>query len=168
MSYLELPSQERLQEMFSYDPEVGLFVRRVRTSKSTHIGDIAGATTKNGYISISIGKVFYLAHRLAWKYVYGADPALFIDHMDGDRANNRITNLREVTKSENSRNMRKALCSNKSTGLIGAYLHKGASKFHSQIKVNDEVVYLGQFDSAQEAHEAYVQAKRKHHKTCTI
>jgi len=96
-------SQKRLKELLSYDPDTGVFVRRVRVA-NRHEGDAAGCVQKNGYHGISIDNRLYYSHRLAWLYVHGETPKKSIDHIDGNKTNNRLANLRLATYSENSMN----------------------------------------------------------------
>jgi hypothetical protein len=157
-------TQERLKELFYYDPGMGLFIRRI--SRHKHLkGEVAGSFLKNGRIEIGISGSVYYAHRLAWLYVYGAWPKNLIDHIDGNPANNRISNLRDVTHSENSQNQIKAKANNK-TGFLGVYIHGG--KYRAVIRVSGKDKYLGCFDTPKEAHEVYKIAKRIHHSTCSI
>ena len=167
-SVLDLPSQELLKTLFDYQPETGNFVRLIKTARRSNPGDIAGTKCPSGYINISIDSVLYRAHRLAWRYMYGDSPVKLIDHINGIRDDNRIINLREVSHSENSQNQKKATSKNKSTGLMGAYYHIKHKYYSSQINVNGKSINLGVFDTAELAHEAYLEAKRKYHSTCTI
>lgn len=94
---------ERLRAVLSYDAETGVFVWRV-SSKGTAAGAIAGAKLGTGYTTITVDQERFLAHRLAWFYVHGRWPADQIDHIDGDRRNNAIANLREATNQANQWN----------------------------------------------------------------
>ena len=82
-------SAERLKELLHYDPDTGVFTRRVSRGPA-RAGSVAGADTRDGYRKIHLDYKFYLMHRLAWLYTHGEFPTEFIDHIDGDRANNRI------------------------------------------------------------------------------
>ena len=151
----------RLCELFSYCPESGVFIRR-----ST--GKVVGHKKDNGYIHFCVDYKKYLAHRLAWLYVHGVWPNGDIDHIDGNRSNNKIENLRDVPRSTNLENMKYAKSHNKSTGLLGSYLIKKTGRYTSRIKVNKTDVYLGVFDTAKDAHIAYIQAKKKFHVGSTL
>lgn len=179
MSRLALTAA-RADELLSFDADSGLFTWKSRdvnesasprTTKSwntRYAGKLAGARAGNGYIYINLDGRKHLAHRVAWLMTYGCLPNHEVDHMDGCRANNRISNLRDVTPSENNENRRCAQTTNKTTGLIGASLHSKGKGYVSQIIVKGKHKYLGYFKTAKEAHEAYVTAKRKLHRGCTI
>lgn len=96
-------SQEELKRVVSYDPDTGEF-RWLKSGKPGLNGFIAGTKRPDGYSQICIKQELYLAHRLAWVYIHGVWPKQKIDHIDRDRGNTRIKNLREVTDSENGRN----------------------------------------------------------------
>ena len=161
-------TQERLKELCYYDLETGIFTWLVLRRGSAKAGDIAGSKHPDGYWQLRIDGKRYLAHRLAWLYVYGVLPKNYIDHKDHDMINNKITNLRDVTKAGNNQNQIKAMSNNQSTGLLGAHYHKKNNKYTSCISVNYKQIHLGCFDTAEEAHSAYVNAKRIHHETCMI
>jgi hypothetical protein len=152
---------ERLREVVSYNQETGVFMRRSN-------GAVAGTRKDNGYLHFCVDTKKYGAHRLAWLYVRGEWPIGDIDHIDGNRANNAIKNLRDVDRSTNLENQRQAKSHNKSTGVLGAYLHKQTGKFMSRIQVRGKGKYLGLFDTVEEAHHAYVEAKRQLHEGNTL
>jgi len=159
-------TQERLKELLHYCPETGVFTRIARI-QSINIGDIAGGVTSYGYWSILIDYKHYQAHRLAWIYVNGMWPKDYIDHINGIKNDNRIINLREANKSQNGQNKKKAH-KNTSTGLLGASFHKITGKYASQIKVNGKSKHLGLFKTPQDAHQAYLTAKRQLHEFNTL
>lgn len=157
-------TQSLLKEILHYEPDTGVFTWRVRLSKNTHIGDIAG-TPFQKYRRIGIGGRLYRAHRLAWLYVHGVWPSKEIDHIDGDWLNNRLTNLRDVSSQINAQNRKRARADNK-TGFLGVSQVNG--RFLAQIRTGHVSRNLGFFDSPELAHAAYVQAKRKYHAGCTL
>ena len=154
---------EKLREFLEYDPNTGVFrwrfprvgVRRDRNS-------IAGTVSKkDGYRIIQINGNLGKAHRLAWLYVHGRWPANQIDHINGIRDDNRITNLREATNAENARNA-KRLRSNKS-GYKGVYWHKSNRRWIAQVNIDGRCSHLGSFGTAEAAHAAYCDAATKHY-----
>jgi hypothetical protein len=157
-------SAQKLRELLNYDPETGIFTRRIALCNAVKAGDVAGSNS-NGYLALHVAGRRYKAHRLAWMYVYGDWPKSHIDHINGDKADNRITNLRDVDRSTNLQNMRLATKRN-SVGLMGVYPVKG--RYTSKIMVNGASRYLGCFKTAEEAHAAYLEAKREFHPGCTI
>jgi hypothetical protein len=157
----------QLLDALDYSPETGLFTRKKRTTNSLNIGDIAGGINKKGYVEIRVCGNFSLAHRLAWFYVHGEWPAGHIDHMNGIKDDNRIANLRVLSAAANNENKRRPMAGNTS-GLLGVSWMTKAKKWRAQICSKGEVTYLGIFESKDEAHDAYVQAKRSIHIGCTI
>lgn len=158
-------TQEKLKELLEYDQETGVFTRKIDCVK-TKKGDIAGNDNGQGYKRISIFGKRYRLHRLAWLYVYGIHPVNEIDHINGIRDDNRILNLREVTRSENSQNQRKAKKNNK-TGLLGVSSRNG--KYRAQLEVKGKYFSSPPFKTKEEAYEEYIKMKRLHHgENCMI
>lgn len=148
-------TQIRLKELFLYDEFTGLFIRK-KTNKVT------GTLHKEGYIQISVDCKLYLAHRLAWLYMYGNFPKLKIDHKDCNKANNRISNLRDVSNQFNCQNKIRSNKNNK-YGLLGAHLDKKTGKFCARISVNGKTIHIGMYKTKEEAHQSYIEAKRIYH-----
>lgn len=155
-------TQELLTSEFSYAPDSGQF-SRLHKRGNRRAGSVAGSVKSNGYVYISTGESSYLAHRLAWLYTTGSWPANDIDHINGDRTDNRSCNLREATRGENMQNERRARSSNHSSGLLGVSWSKAAKKWAAGIKLNGIKRHLGLFDDPTEAHHAYLDAKREMH-----
>lgn len=153
---------EELRSAIDYDTETGVFTWKSDKTGWTRAGAKAGAMRKDGYVLISINGKRYLAHRLAWLYVHGQWPSKFIDHIDGNPSNNRIANLREVDQSINMQNQRRALSNNKS-GLLGVCWSSNARKWHAQINIDGINTHVGYYNTKEEAHAAYIEAKRKSH-----
>jgi hypothetical protein len=158
---------ERLREVLSYDPDTGVFTRKVRTAQSVRVGDVAGTRHICGYWQINVFGALYLAHRLAWLYTNGEWPAAEIDHINGNRLDNRICNLRAATRHENGSNLRKPKSTNTS-GYLGVTWSKQRRKWAAQITVNRKGRVIGFFEDPAEAGAAYLQAKRELHGFCTI
>lgn len=158
-------TQERLRYLLSYDATTGVFTRRLTVCGNAKAGSEAGTIGRRGYRLIMVDLVLYRAGRLAWLYVHGQHPSGYIDHIDGDRTNNRIENLRDISPRTNSENQRRAKVTNK-VGLLG--VTSSGRKFLASIQVQGKPMRLGLFPTAELAHSAYLAAKREHHQGCTI
>jgi hypothetical protein len=150
---------KKLREMLDYDPENGFFRWKIRW-KRVRIGQLAGVSGPR-YARIMLGQRRFYAHRLAWLYVYGVWPQHEIDHIDGDRLNNRISNLREATSSENKRNTRKR--SNNTSGFKGVSFDKSKKLWTAQIATNRKYIHIGRFKTPEAAYEAYCAAAERLH-----
>lgn len=156
---------EMLRHYLRYDARAGIFTRSVQTTPAVRVGDIAGTVARNGYVQIQVAGGLHYAHRLAWLYVTGTFPAHQIDHINGDRSDNRWGNLRDATLSLNQQNRKRAKAGSKS-GLLG--VSESFGKWEGRIFVDGKQIRLGRFDTPNEAHAAYVNAKRRLHAGCTI
>lgn len=157
-------SLERLRQVLRYEPETGDFYWIQRDTIKKKLGTNASVVRSHGYLNICIDSQYYYTHRLAWFYVHGEWPNV-IDHIDGDKANNSIENLRSVSQRCNVENVLKARKHNKSK-MLGA--HKTKYGFYSSVVYNKKTVYLGHYKTAEEAHNVYLKAKRELHEGCTI
>lgn len=151
-------TQARLRELLSYDRDTGEFTRRIQAGREL-AGSIAGARHHSGYLFISVDGKRYAAHRLAWFYVTGAWPPL-IDHRNCVKQDNRFPNLREADHSLNAQNRVHARADNQS-GLLGASRIK--NRWQASIRVRGVKHHLGSFATAEEAHDAYMEAKGRFH-----
>jgi len=158
---MRILTQDELKSQLNYDPETGIFTRKIRSAQSVRIGDVAGWVTDDGYIQISLKNKKYLAHRLAWLYMTGEMPKEFIDHINGKKSDNRFCNLREATNAQNMRNT--GLRSSNTSGFIGVSWDKAKKKWSSYGKYNYKKINLGYFDSAELASQAYQEFAKKHH-----
>ena len=122
------------------------------------MGRAVGSPHVDGYLSTMVKGKNHLLHRLAWLYVHGAWPAADIDHRDGVRSNNKLSNLREATRDENCQN---TLWPLGESGILGAV--KVGSRWRSKIKIDGKVKHLGYFDTPELAGEAYLAAKADSH-----
>lgn len=155
---------ERLRHLFSYNPDTGVFTRRISLSNRVKVGEeIVGSPNEKGYLRFHVDGWLYKAHRLAWLYVHGEWPDQ-LDHINGDKADNRIANLRLATTKQNHGNRPKNR--NNTTGYKGVHLHdkngRLAKPFVATIYVNGRGIHLGMFATAEAAHAAYVAAAQKH------
>jgi hypothetical protein len=145
----------------SYDPATGHFMWRQRRGGRAVAGAEAGSINNRGYRWICIDGCLYLAHRLAWLYVYGVWPSAEIDHIDGDPANNRLANLREATRAENGRNLRRR--ADNTSGAKGVCFEKSVGRWRASINVNGSQRHLGYFNTVKDATAAYDAAALRHH-----
>lgn len=144
---------ELLRQELSYDPDTGEFVRRKKSKGRQPQKCNVGTISPHGYQQIRVLYTRYHAHRLAWLYVHGDWPSGYLDHINGDTLDNRMENLRVVTKAQNSANQGKQ-CRNTS-GHKGVYWDKNRGKWTVQIGVNRRYKYLGRYDTVEEAAQAY-------------
>ena len=151
-------TQSRLKELFDYFPDTGIFVRKVNRA-ATKKGDITGCLSQ-GYYRIRIDRVLYLSHRLAWLYVYGDMPE-FVDHINRITTDNRIANLRSVTKSQNQQNH--GIAKHNKSGYVGVSWDKERNKWFACIRYNKKTIPLGRYADVEMAHKAYQQAASKYH-----
>jgi HNH endonuclease len=146
----------RLRELLSYDPETGVWIRRVSTSNHrARAGDKSGITNgyaKRGYAQIRADGRQYPAHRLAWLWMTGVWPVHEIDHINGERLDNRWCNLREASDTEQARNkVRRRVNGNGCPK--GVRLNGG--KWEARVWAGGENLHLGRFDNHHEAAAAY-------------
>jgi hypothetical protein len=149
MKRKQLPPTAELRKLFALRSDgVLIYKRRGRGSKKP--GQPCGSLKPEGYIVVNIKGNFYKAHRIAWALHYGEDAFSFeIDHIDGNKSNNRIANLRLATRSQN--------CANKAAQ--GYSLKSG--KYQASVCLDGSFLYLGRFDTAEEARAAYKAAKQQ-------
>jgi hypothetical protein len=140
---------EYLRSVLHYDQETGIFTWKVSTAFAIKVGSVAGGPGHRGYLYIGIRKRLYAAHRLAWMYVHGAWPKGQIDHINRSSADNRITNLRDVSVKQNGHNRRTN--SDNTSGHTGVTWRKQKSKWNAYIKHNYKRVNLGYFENLEDA-----------------
>jgi len=149
-----LPDLEYLRQILSYDEETGLFYWKCTKSSNAVAGKIAGCKNGVGYICIRIDSSLYLAHRIAWYFLTGIDPSgKLIDHMNCVKHDNRASNLRLATYSQNLANQ--CLRKNNTSGCKGVDFHKKCNKWRARIKIDNKEFHLGYFDTPELAHMAY-------------
>jgi hypothetical protein len=146
-------SQDDLKKLVSYDPETGLF-----RSLGFARGKVFDCKNGAGYIQMTLNKQFYYGHRLAWFYVHGEWPK-YIDHINGDKGDNRLENLRPATHSQNLANAK--LRCDSTSGLKGVCkITEG--RWKAQIQVLCKRYNLGFYDTKEQAHKAYLAAAAQH------
>ena len=155
-------THERLVSLMSYDPETGVFRWKQRTSNRARLDAPAGGQHGTGYLRVNIDGRRYFMHRLAWFYVYGEWPPEEIDHIDGVRSNNAISNLRLAAHRENSQNQ-PFLRSTNTSGFCGVSWSKPHGKWAAYIHEGGKKRHLGLFDCEVEAAKSHVAAKKEVH-----
>jgi hypothetical protein len=158
-------TQEKVKELFHYEPDTGNLVWRFDRRANKVAGKIAGCLNNHGYFRIRIDGKAYSAHRIIWLYVYGAWPVNDIDHVNGLRHDNRICNLREATKAQNSQNQRKPQSHNTS-GYLGVSAYRG--KWKATIKLSGNNLFIGYYNTPEEAYSEYLSKKRELHPFGTL
>lgn len=161
---------DRVRSLFRYEPETGNFYWKSRSMSdfscerigkgfnTRFSGKMAGSMCGNGYIHIEIDGEKWKAHRLAWLYTNGSLPFGEVDHINGDRLDNRISNLRVVDDAGNARN--RGMDSRNTSGRIGVYWHKSQKRWWAMITVSRRRKSLGYFDTIEDAAKARETAER--------
>lgn len=150
-----LPSYDEINKNFSYDSNTGLITRKLRVANCSKVGEIAGYINDHGYVIIKYLGDAYKAHRLAWLLHYKVWPEKDIDHIDGNKSNNSIINLRDVSRSTNILNTKHT--SNNKSGYRGVSIHNG--KWRARLMLNGVSKIIGMYDTPEEASEAYLEYK---------
>jgi hypothetical protein len=145
---------EELKTALLYNPDTGEFVWK--SARPGVVRSIAGYKMKNGYVTICLDQKQYYAHRLAWLYVNGSWPTLMLDHINGDRADNRIANLRLANQTEQNANSK--IRKDNSSGIRGVYFAKDIKRWRAQINVRSKWIHLGSFADFEQAKDAYEEA----------
>jgi hypothetical protein len=154
-------TQDELKSKLDYDPNTGIFTWKIKTIGSRGIGNIAGHKHKLKYIHIKICKKSYMAHRLAWLYMYGEFPTEYIDHIDCDKSNNKIENLRLSSNQQNQFN--RGIPKNNTSGVKGVSWFKRDKKWQVTIYVDKKAKSFGRYINFDEAVSVAVEARKKHH-----
>lgn len=160
---------DQVREALDYCASTGVFRWRKRVANTPphkawntkYAGTVAGCLTNRGYREVSLFDRKYFAHRLAWAHFYGVWPTAEIDHIDGDKLNNAIANLREATRQQNQCNCGPSRVN--TSGFKGVTFHKRRGKWLASIKSYGQTHELGFFTDPAEAHRAYAEAAAKLH-----
>ena len=149
-------TQERLKELFDYDLDNGSFTRKKTVSRFVS-GTVAGFLRKDGYVQVKVDSINYLAHRLAWLYVNGVIPTGEIDHINHNRSDNGIVNLRCASRTENSRN---CSATKGHKYITGVYFCPIRLKFAATISDKSKSINLGYFQNESDANKARKEAEK--------
>lgn len=150
----------RLRGLLDYDPDTGVFTWRLAVSRNVRVGGVAGNITASGYRVIRISGRGYPAHRLAWLYTTDTLPMFQLDHINGVKDDNRISNLREVTAAQNTQNRVRPQGANP---YLGVYWYAQRRKWRALIVVGGRAKHLGLFTTPEEARAVYLAAKAELH-----
>ena len=157
-------SSQRLRELVRYNDVTGEMTWLLPSGRS-RAGDPVGRPMGAGYLRARVDGVAYYVHRLAWLYFYGSWPKALIDHIDGNKANNGIKNLRDVTGAVNQQNRRRAR-KDSTTGLMG--VKKVKERWTAMIRIDGRDHFLGAHDTPEKAHAVYLSVKRRNHPGNTL
>ena len=176
MSTKTLPDLEILRQLFIYDAETGELIWRERpleffkSERERNSWNVRFASKKAGskrkirnnyYIIVKIFKSKFFAHRIIWKMHYGVEPPAIVDRININGIDNKISNLREAYNHQNAVNSRKR--KDNTSGYRGVDFHTRDEKWVARISCKDKRIFLGYFDTAEEAHAAYQKAAVEHH-----
>lgn len=150
-----------LEMYLDYDSDSGVLTRRLSTNPRGKAGDPIRVLNDEGYIVCCIGKIKLRAHRVAWCWMTGSWPERDLDHINGDRTDNRFANLREATRSQNLMNTG-VKRSNKS-GVVGVHFCSERMKWVAQIKIGRRTTCLGRFDQFADAVAARKEAEKSYY-----
>jgi hypothetical protein len=169
MEHLIMPDLNYIKSILDYSPDSGIFTWKVSNSNRVKVGDVAGClwvNTKNPehkYYKIKINGKRYMLHRLAYYYITGIDPAENeVDHINGNSLDNRFENLRIATHADNGKNQKKP--KDNTSGFKGVVWNKQKKKWQASIKVNNKRIYLGCYNTSEEASAAYQSAAENYFK----
>lgn len=162
-----LPSLDELQRLLHYDAVDGLLTWRLvppdsqasKRRNTLFAGKEAGHLDATSYVRVTVNGIDYMAHRVIWKLITGADPTAQIDHIDGQTTNNRWANLRHVTQDQNQANRK--ISANNTSGFNGVAFIQAHQKWRAAIGVNGQKKHLGYFATPEEAHLAFADAEER-------
>lgn len=156
---------ELLRQCMHYDENTGILTWKVSRGKAKS-GKTVGRIGREGYVKLCLFGRYYVAHRVIWAMHYGCQPPEVIDHINQNRSDNRICNLRDGTCAINQQNQQRPHCRNKSSKYLG--VSKFSGRWRAKIYNKGKYYFLGYFASEEDAAQAYILAKRKLHDGCEL
>lgn len=156
---MNAPAISRLRELFRYEGESGELIRKIACG-ACRAGSVVGFCNSSGYRRTKVDGTSLLTHRIVWAMHCGVWPTHDLDHIDRNRANNRISNLREITRSGNTQN-RVLADADSISGALG--VSRNHFNWQARIRLNGKLVYLGTYATIPEAEHAYLEAKKRLH-----
>ena len=144
----------------NYDQETGVFTWKHDGTRGVKAGHVAGSRMTSGYIALSVSGKKALGHRIAWLFAHGEFAQGNIDHINRDKSDNRISNLRLATHEQNAQNRLKN-CKNTS-GYKGVTWHKRDKRWQAAITIKGKVLHLGYYKNPEQASIAYIEASKKY------
>lgn len=153
-----MPSANELHEIFTYND--GKLYWKKKTAICVKIGTEAGLKHGKGYLIVPIKYKHYYVHRIIYA-MHHNDVPYIIDHIDGNKANNKIENLRPATRQENARNCKKQ--KNNTSGEKNVFWHKNSKKWKVALSINNKLTHIGTFSEFEDAKKAAYNARIRHH-----
>lgn len=155
---------ERIIELFNYDQYTGIVTRKTKRAQFK-AGSVVGTKHISGYLAARVDGNIYLLHRLIWCIVYGNWPDCYIDHIDGNKKNNIISNLREATHTENTQNAK--IREDNTSGIKGVHYSNKLDKWVARVQTENKRVHLGAFSTLEEAQDCIEKFRLDSHKNFT-
>jgi len=143
------PTMERVRELFNYDASTGKLIRKIHASNNAKAGSIVGWENADGYLNVRVDRVVYKVHQIVWLHVHGAWPAGVVDHINRNKTDNRIENLRDTTVQVN--NINKGARKDSKTGVPNVTWRARDRRFYVACRRNGKQNYGGSFASLEEA-----------------
>ena len=150
-------------DIFMYNPETGILQWKIKPYKGrVNIGDIAGNDNVKGHLRVKYKNKTMFVHRIIYEMHYGAVPhGMQIDHKNGNKSDNRLSNIRLATAAQNSQNIKKPL--RNTSGCVGVDFNKSSGKWMARISKQMNRIVIGYFDTKEEAYAARVAAEKEYH-----
>jgi hypothetical protein len=155
-------TQSELKKLLDYNLDTGIFTWKINRTKNAKIGSIAGYVDIEGYHLISIFGKVYKSHRLAWLYVYGNFPSKLIDHINGNKSDNKLCNLRECSNDENQWNAK--ISSRNLSGVKGVHWSNNKDRWIAKLSIHGKIKHCGSFKDIESAKNAIIKFRESLHK----